>query len=141
MALLKMTVLLKTILGKGNFHRQCCSPRHCKTCDSNFGHFKIVLQYGPNKRGCQKNQQNTEQFLCWHKLCVRSPARTRKPVTGRNLCCNVSFLMLMGIIQKPTLRSYFTAKRVLSTLRFAKKLGSMSSLMPSWGTYSPSLRK
>jgi hypothetical protein len=36
---------------------------------------------------------------------------------GRNLCCTGP-LMLIGIVKKPTLRSYFTTKRVISTLGF-----------------------
>jgi hypothetical protein len=41
-----------------------------------------------------------------------------KPVTEREIYVVLGLFMLMGIIQKPTLRLYFTTKRVISTSGF-----------------------
>jgi hypothetical protein len=41
-----------------------------------------------------------------------------KPVTEGEIYVVLGLFMLMGIIQKPTLRSYFTTKRVISTPGF-----------------------
>jgi hypothetical protein len=50
----------------------------------------------------------TEQFLCGHKISRWSTARVWKPVV-------LDLFMRMGIMQKTTLRSYFTTKkRVIS---------------------------
>jgi hypothetical protein len=59
-----------------------------------------------------------EQFLHGHELSVRSPARAYKLVTEGEIYIVLGLFMLMGIIQKPTLRSYFTTKRGISTLGF-----------------------
>jgi hypothetical protein len=59
-----------------------------------------------------------EEFLCGRELTVRSPARAWEPVTEGEIYIVLGPFMLMGIIQKPTLRSYFTTKRVISTLGF-----------------------
>jgi hypothetical protein len=59
-----------------------------------------------------------EQFLRGRELSVRLPARAWKPVTDREVYVVLGLFMLMGIIQKPSLRSYFTTKRVISTPGF-----------------------
>jgi hypothetical protein len=59
-----------------------------------------------------------EQFLHGHELSIRSPASAWKPVTVGEIYIVVGLFMLMGIIQKPTLKSYFTTKRVISTPGF-----------------------
>jgi hypothetical protein len=51
-------------------------------------------------------------------LSVRSPARAWKPVTEEEMYIVLGLFMLMGIVQKPTLRSYFTTKRLISTPGF-----------------------
>jgi hypothetical protein len=59
-----------------------------------------------------------EPSLCGRKLSSRSTARAWKPVTEGEIYVVLGLFMLMGIIQKPTLRSYFTTKRVISTPGF-----------------------
>jgi hypothetical protein len=56
-----------------------------------------------------------EQFLQGHKLSSKSLSRAWKPVTEGEIYVVLGLFMLMGIIQKPTQRSYFTTKRVIST--------------------------
>jgi hypothetical protein len=58
------------------------------------------------------------QFLHGHKLSSRSAARAWKPVTEGVIYVVLGLFMLVGIIQKPTLKSYFTTKRVISTPGF-----------------------
>jgi hypothetical protein len=58
------------------------------------------------------------QFLCGHELSVTSPAWAQKLVTAGEIYIVLGLFMLMGIIQKPTLRSYFTTKTVISTPGF-----------------------
>jgi hypothetical protein len=49
---------------------------------------------------------------------------------GRNLCYEfICLFMLMGIIQKPTLRLYFTTKRVTSTPGFGDVTGDRLELI------------
>jgi hypothetical protein len=48
----------------------------------------------------------------------RSPARQWRPVTESEIYVMLGLFLLMGIIQKPTLRSYFSRKRILSTPGF-----------------------
>ncbi|PNF18924.1 hypothetical protein B7P43_G18030, partial [Cryptotermes secundus] len=59
-----------------------------------------------------------EQFLRGRDLPVRSPARAWKPVTEGEIYVLLGLFMLMGIIQKPTLRSYFSTRRIMSTPGF-----------------------
>jgi hypothetical protein len=59
-----------------------------------------------------------EQFLRGRKLSSRSTARAWKPMTEGEIYVVLGLFLLMGIIQKPTLRSYFTTKRVISTPGF-----------------------
>jgi hypothetical protein len=49
---------------------------------------------------------------------TKSAARAWKPVTEGKIYVVLGLFILMGIIQKPTLRSYFTTKRVISTPGF-----------------------
>jgi hypothetical protein len=65
----------------------------------------------------EKNRY-TEQFLRGRELSVRSPARAWKPVTEEEIYIVLGLFMFMDIIQKPTLRSYFTTKRVIFTQGF-----------------------
>jgi hypothetical protein len=48
--------------------------------------------------------------LCGHELSTRLPDRPCKPVTEGEIYVVLGLFMHMGIIQKPTLRSYFTTK-------------------------------
>jgi hypothetical protein len=64
----------------------------------------------------EKQTDNVEQFLCGRELSVMLPARAWKPVTEGEIYIVLGLFMLMGIIQKPTFRSHFTTKRVISTL-------------------------
>jgi hypothetical protein len=66
----------------------------------------------------EETNRYAEQFLHGRKLSSRSAARAWKPVTEGEICVVLGLFMLMGIIQKPTLRSYFTTKRVISTPGF-----------------------
>jgi hypothetical protein len=63
----------------------------------------------------EETYRYAEQFLQGRKSSSKSPARAWKPVTEEEIYVVVGLFMLMGIIQKPTLRSYFTTKRVIST--------------------------
>jgi hypothetical protein len=49
----------------------------------------------------------------------RSPVRAWVPVTENEIYTVLGMFLLMGIVQKPTLRSYFSIKRVISTPGFA----------------------
>jgi hypothetical protein len=51
-----------------------------------------------------------EEFLRGRDLPVNSPARAWKPVTEGEGYLLLGLFMLMGIIQKPTLRSYFSTR-------------------------------
>jgi hypothetical protein len=66
----------------------------------------------------KETNRYAEQFLHGHELSVSSPARAGKPVTDGEIYVVLGLFMLMGIVQKPTLRSYFTTKRVISTPGF-----------------------
>jgi len=57
-------------------------------------------------------------FCGGDKLLTKSPARTWKPATEGDVYVVLGLFMLMGIILTPTLRSYFTTKRVISTPGF-----------------------
>jgi hypothetical protein len=59
-----------------------------------------------------------EQFLCGRDLPVKSSSRAWKPVTEGEIYHLLGLFMLMGIIQKPTLRSYFSTRRAMSTPGF-----------------------
>jgi hypothetical protein len=56
-----------------------------------------------------------EHFLRGHKLSGKLLARAWKPVAEVVV---IGLFMLIGIIQKPSLRSYFRTKRVISTPGF-----------------------
>jgi hypothetical protein len=58
-----------------------------------------------------------EEFLHRHKLSSMLTARAWKPVTEGEIYALLNLFMHMGIIKK-LLRSYFTIKRVISTLGF-----------------------
>jgi hypothetical protein len=49
----------------------------------------------------------------------RSPVRSWVPVTENEIHVLLGLFLLMGMVQKPTMRSYFSKKRVLSTPGFA----------------------
>jgi hypothetical protein len=51
-----------------------------------------------------------KQFFKGCKLSSKSPGRAWKPVTEGEVYVVLMLFMLTGIIQKPTLRSYFTTK-------------------------------
>jgi len=57
-------------------------------------------------------------------ILLRSRMRDWKPVTKDEMYVVLALFMLMGIIQKPTLRSYYTKKFILATLIF----GSITSM-------------
>jgi hypothetical protein len=62
----------------------------------------------------KETNRYAEQFLHACKLSSRSTARAWKPMTEGEIYVVLGLFMLMGIIQKPTLRSYFATKRVIS---------------------------
>jgi hypothetical protein len=66
----------------------------------------------------RETNRYAEQFLRGRELAVRSTARAWKPVTEGDIYIVLGLFMLMGIVQKPTLRSYFSTKRVISTPGF-----------------------
>jgi hypothetical protein len=66
----------------------------------------------------EETNRFAEQFLRGRKLSSKSPAKARKPVTEGEIYVVLGLFMLMGIIQKPTMRSYFTTKRVIYTPGF-----------------------
>jgi hypothetical protein len=66
----------------------------------------------------RETNRYVEQFLRGCELLIRSPTRAWKPVTEGEIYIVLGSFMLMGIIQKPTLRSYFTTNRVISTPGF-----------------------
>jgi hypothetical protein len=66
----------------------------------------------------KETNRYAEQFLRGCEPSARSPAKAWKPVTEGDIYVVLGVFMLMGIIQKPTLRSYFTTKRVISTPGF-----------------------
>jgi len=45
--------------------------------------------------------------------------RSWKPVTESEIYIVLNLFLLMGIVQKPTVRSYFSKSRVISTPEFA----------------------
>ena len=59
-----------------------------------------------------------EQFLRGREPSVRSHSKAWKPMTEGEIYVVLGLFMLMGIVQKPTLRSYFTTKRLISTPGF-----------------------
>ncbi|PNF32813.1 hypothetical protein B7P43_G04498 [Cryptotermes secundus] len=59
-----------------------------------------------------------EQFLWGREPSVRSHSKAWKPMTKGEIYVVLGLFMLMGIVQKPTLQSYFTTKRVISTPGF-----------------------
>ncbi|PSN50037.1 hypothetical protein C0J52_03287 [Blattella germanica] len=63
-----------------------------------------------------------QQFLCSKILSPRSPARQWVPVTMNEMYVFLALFLLMGIINKPTLKSYFSTKRILSTPAFSDRL-------------------
>lgn len=52
-----------------------------------------------------------EQFLRGRELSIRSPARTWKTVAEGEIYVILGLFMLIGIVQKPALRSYFIIKK------------------------------
>jgi hypothetical protein len=66
----------------------------------------------------RETSRYAEQFLRGGELSIRSPARAWKPVTEGEICIVLGLFMHMGIIQTPSLRSYFTTKRVICTPGF-----------------------
>jgi hypothetical protein len=58
----------------------------------------------------KETNRYVEQFLRGHELSVSLPARAWKPVTDGEIYVVLGLFMLMGIVQKPTLRSYFSTK-------------------------------
>jgi hypothetical protein len=52
------------------------------------------------------------------KLSSKSPATAWKPVAEEEICVTLGLFMLMGTIQEPNLRSYFTTERAISTPGF-----------------------
>ena len=53
----------------------------------------------------------------------RFPVRSWVPVTENKICVVFGLFLLMGIVQKLTVRSYFSKKRVLSTPGFSDVIG------------------
>jgi hypothetical protein len=66
----------------------------------------------------EETNRYAEHFLQGHKLSSRSVARAWKPMTQGEIYVVLGLFMLMDIIKKPTLRSYFTTKSVISTPGF-----------------------
>jgi hypothetical protein len=79
--------------------------------------FKLFVNSELVETIVEETDRYAQQFLRGHELSSRSAARVWKPVTEGEIFVLGSF-MLMGIIQKPTLRSYFTTKRIISTPGF-----------------------
>jgi hypothetical protein len=59
----------------------------------------------------QETNKYAKQFLNICKLPSRSIARSQKPVTKGEIFVALGLFMLIGIIEKPTLRSYFITKK------------------------------
>ncbi|PNF24933.1 hypothetical protein B7P43_G09365 [Cryptotermes secundus] len=59
-----------------------------------------------------------EQFIRGREPSVRSHSKAWKPVTEGEIYVVLGLFMLMGIVQKPTLQSYFTTEKVISTPGF-----------------------
>jgi hypothetical protein len=66
----------------------------------------------------QETNTYAQQFICGKVFPLRSPARQWVPVTVNEMYVVIALFLLMGIISKPTLNSYFSPKRLLYTPAF-----------------------
>jgi hypothetical protein len=80
--------------------------------------FELFLNSELVDKIVEETNTYTKQFLRGCKLSNRSTTRAWKPVTKEEIYVGLGLSMLMGIFQKPTMRSYFTTKRVISTPGF-----------------------
>jgi hypothetical protein len=75
--------------------------------------FKLFFNREFVSKIVEETNRYAKQFLQGHKLSSKLPARREWEIYDV-----LGLFMLMGIIQKPTLRSYFTTKMVISTPGF-----------------------
>ncbi|PNF14286.1 hypothetical protein B7P43_G07092, partial [Cryptotermes secundus] len=66
----------------------------------------------------QETNTYAQQFICGRVFPFRSPARQWVPVTLNEMYVVLALFLLMGIVNKPTLNSYFSTKRLLYTPAF-----------------------
>jgi hypothetical protein len=101
---------------KGKIHQQCWTSRCCEASDRIVDVFILFFNRAFIAKIAEETNRYAKQFL-WGggKLSSKSHARSWKPVTEEEIYIVLGLFMLMGIIQKPTLRSCFITRRVIST--------------------------
>jgi hypothetical protein len=72
--------------------------------------FELFFNSKPVNTIVEVTNRYAEQFLRGLKLSSRSTARAWKPMTEGEIYVVLGLFMLMDIIEKPTLRSYFTTR-------------------------------
>jgi hypothetical protein len=80
--------------------------------------FELFFESQLVEKIVEETNRYAEQFLRGRELSSRSATRAWKHVTEGEIYVVLGLFMLMGIMQKPTLRSYFTTKRVISAAGF-----------------------